>query len=54
MKTCGKSCFDKRSAQTKKNYLEKHHGKRLRIYQCDVCIGAWHLTHVNVKGDKRH
>lgn len=49
---CGKVCFDKKTAQTKKNYLEKHNGKRLRIYQCPLCDYAWHLTHTNVRKNK--
>jgi len=41
---CGKICFDKKTAQTKKNWLEKKgRQKFLRIYQCDMC-NAWHLT----------
>ena len=47
---CGKSCFDKKTAQTKKNFLEKHRGKRLRIYLCPKCE-AWHLT--NEEKNKR-
>ncbi len=42
---CGKVCFDKKSAQTKKNWLEeKGKEKHLRIYACDQCDGFWHLT----------
>lgn len=41
---CGKVCFDKRSAQTKKNWLvKKGREKFLRIYQCDQS-NYWHLT----------
>lgn len=41
---CGKVCFDKRGAQTRRNELIKHgREKYLRIYQCDLS-NAWHLT----------
>ena len=45
---CGKVCFDKKTAQTKKKYMEKNESKRLksgklRIYACDEC-DCWHLT----------
>ena len=41
---CGKICFDKRTAQTKKNFLEKiGKEKKLRIYSCPEC-NYWHLT----------
>ena len=42
---CGKICFDKKGAQTKKNWLERRgNEKLLRIYPCSDCNGAWHLT----------
>lgn len=40
---CGKIKFDKRTAQTKRNALEREGRERLRIYSCDEC-DAWHLT----------
>lgn len=41
---CGKTCFDKKTAQTKKNQLEKIGiEKYLRIYECELC-NWWHLT----------
>jgi len=41
---CGKVCFDKRGAQTKKNMLEKTgRQKHIRIYQCDRSP-HWHIT----------
>lgn len=41
---CGKVQFDKKTAQTKKNYLLKIGTERyLRIYNCPIC-NAWHLT----------
>lgn len=49
--TCGKTPFDKRGAQTKRNQLmgeRVRHRKRraLYIYPCRVCAGGvWHLTH---------
>ena len=42
---CGKVGFDKKTAQTKANWLMKNKGKRLRIYQCDIS-DYWHLTSV--------
>lgn len=43
---CGKVCFDKKSAQTKMNWLLKQGKARyLRIYQCPIC-NSFHLTHV--------
>lgn len=42
---CGKVSFDKKTAQTKKNMLERiGKVKELRIYPCNVCKGKWHLT----------
>lgn len=42
---CGKICFSKKTAQTKKNFLEKMgKEKNLRIYQCTMS-DFWHLTH---------
>lgn len=44
---CGKVIFDKKTAQTKKNFLERRGNEReLRIYYCEECNG-WHLTKVN-------
>lgn len=41
---CGKVCFDKKSAQTKKNWLTKRGKEKfLRIYQCSQA-DYWHLT----------
>lgn len=41
---CGKVCFDKKSAQTKRNSLIRRGNARdLRIYQCDRS-NYWHLT----------
>ena len=40
---CGKVCFDKKTAQTKKNFLENSGGEKLRIYQCDMS-DWYHLT----------
>lgn len=41
---CGKVGFDKKSAQTKANWLVKRgKEKRLRIYQCNLS-DYWHLT----------
>lgn len=41
---CGKVCLDKKTAQTKKNYLHgKGNDKAFRIYQCPVS-NWWHLT----------
>lgn len=42
--TSGKVSFDKKTAQTKKNSLERMGNERkLRIYQCPGC-NWWHLT----------
>ena len=41
---CGKVCFDKKSAQSKRNSLIRMGKERyLRIYQCDIS-DCWHLT----------
>lgn len=42
---CGKIMFDKKTAQTKANYLMKviKSEKYLRVYQCELS-GYWHLT----------
>lgn len=41
---CGKVCFDKRTAETKRNYLLKlGREEYLRIYNCPIC-NCWHLT----------
>ncbi len=41
---CGKVCFDKKTAITKKNWLEnKGREKKLRVYQCPKS-NTWHLT----------
>ncbi len=46
---CGKVCFDKRTAQTKKNYLERMgRARHLRIYSCQQC-DAWHLSNDDKK-----
>jgi hypothetical protein len=46
--SCGKVCFDKRGAQTKRNQMNQHrhrhsHEVKLRIYQCTES-DWWHLT----------
>ena len=43
---CGKICFDKRSAETKRNLLEREGREKMRIYSCPECQ-AWHLTKIN-------
>ena len=44
MASCeGKKRYDKKSAQTARNYLGRNGKKGLKIYQCDNCNG-WHLT----------
>lgn len=44
---CGKIGFDKKTAQSKRNYLEKgkgkYKGRELRIYKCPES-DLWHLT----------
>lgn len=41
---CGKVAMDKKTAQTKRNYLmKKGNQKELRIYQCPQ-EDCWHLT----------
>jgi hypothetical protein len=41
---CGKVAFDKKTAQTKKNFLLRlGNEKDLRIYQCPVS-NNWHIT----------
>ena len=41
---CGKVCFDKKGAATKRNVLlRKGVAKNLRIYQCPLS-NTWHLT----------
>lgn len=40
---CGKIAFDKKSALTKKNSLERLGRERLEIYQCRRA-DTWHLT----------
>lgn len=49
---CGKVCFDKRTAQTKKNSLEEMGNRgKFRIYQCPSSGDRWwHLTSSNVFG----
>ncbi len=52
----GKVCFGKRTAATKRNFLQ-HRGntKRLQIYQCTLC-NVWHLTkkvHIRPRKHKR-
>jgi hypothetical protein len=44
---CGKVCYEKKTAQTKKNMLE-HRGLEwgLRIYACPQC-NAWHISRLN-------
>lgn len=47
---CGKVSFDKKSAQTKKNSLERRgNSEKLRIYPCPKSgkDGFWHLTSTN-------
>lgn len=41
---CGKVCFSKKAAQSKRNFLHKIGNERfLRIYQCHMS-DWWHLT----------
>lgn len=42
--TTGKVMYDKKSAQTAKNFRMKNDHVKLRIYQCPDC-NQWHLTH---------
>lgn len=50
---CGKVKFDKKSAQTKRNWLmKKGREDLLRIYHCEFC-NAWHLTHQEKDSDRR-
>ena len=43
---CGKICFDKKDAATKRNYLSKiGNARNLRIYQCPMS-STWHLSSV--------
>lgn len=45
---CGKVCFDKKGAQTKKNFLERIGNERsLRIYKCNKS-NWWHMTKTNI------
>ncbi len=49
----GKVVFDKRTAQSKKNFLEKLGRERsLRIYHCPACNG-WHITKQQPYGKTR-
>ena len=41
---CGKYLFDKKSAQTSRNYLQKRGKAIMRIYQCDFEPYGWHVT----------
>jgi hypothetical protein len=42
--SCGKVCFDKKTAETKANFLHKlGKVKKLTIYPCKES-GKWHLT----------
>ena len=41
---CGKMCFDKKGAQTRRNSLKRRGGEELRIYPCPLS-NTWHLTH---------
>ena len=46
---CGKICFDKKGAQSKRNERLRHNMRGrpidyLRIYQCPESGGYWHLT----------
>lgn len=43
---CGKVCFDKRTAETKRNTLEREGREKMRIYNCEDC-SAWHLSKIN-------
>lgn len=40
----GKTCYDKKSAKTARNYCLKKGRINIRIYHCYVC-NKWHLTH---------
>jgi hypothetical protein len=49
----GKTCYDKKTAQTKKNLLEDRGNRRaLRIYHCPDC-NLWHLTRNVLDGQYR-
>lgn len=41
---CRKERFDKRTAKTVLNQCRKEHRPECRIYECDKCVGWWHLT----------
>jgi len=41
---CNKEKFDKRTATTILNKCKREHRPECRIYECDKCIGWWHLT----------
>lgn len=52
---CGKVCFDKKTAQTKRNQLERMGGEKyLRVYQCPQS-DYWHLTKAtNYRNNKKY
>lgn len=46
-----KTCFNKKDAETAKNFLYLEKGVELRVYQCPTC-NYWHLTHNLTFGKK--
>ena len=47
----GKVRFDKKGAQTSKNFRMKREHTKLRIYNCPECNG-WHLSSLNENSKK--
>lgn len=41
---CHKEKYDKKSAVTVLNHCKKQHRPECRVYECNECIGWWHLT----------
>lgn len=41
---CHKEKYDKKSALTVLNHCKRQHRPECRIYECQICIGWWHLT----------
>jgi hypothetical protein len=39
-----KGAYDKKTAESIRNYLKKEKGKLVREYHCEIC-NFWHLTH---------
>ena len=44
--SCGKPIYDKKGATTAKNFRMRVDHKKLRIYECPLANGGWHLTHL--------